>query len=90
MSTARQQYLQMYRLARMVKTFTGYEPRVRRAFETHSNRVIWLAFWSLAQRRAFPPIYHWQNARRGVFFRSSRKLREYGVEDGQWGRGVGI
>lgn len=79
MSNAKREYRDMYRLARKVKTFTGKESEVKRAFDTYSQRVIWLAFWSLAQRKAFPNRYHWQNARRGEIFRSSRTLRNWDI-----------
>lgn len=79
MSTSRKHYQSAYRLARMVRHFGRPDTKVRVGFVRYGSSIMWAAFWCLAQRRAFPPRYHWQNARRGEIFRSSRKLRSWDI-----------
>jgi len=79
MSSAKQQYQMGYQLARKVRHRPGPLNLTTERFQRVGLSMFWRAFWSLEQRRAYPPRYHWENARRGEIFRSSLYLRYHDI-----------
>jgi len=79
MSSIREHYEAAYQLARKVQGRNMRKEDLAGRLYPHSITPLWAAFWSLAQRKAYPPRYHWHNARRGEIFRSSRYLRMHDI-----------